>query len=350
MTDQEEGLSTPREDGFRMPAEWAPHGRCWMAWPCREELWGARLDAARQATADIANAIAEFEPVTIIAKPELTASVSLYTGTGVAVLPMPHDDSWTRDTAPTFVVAGDGRLAGVDWQFNGWGEVYHDYAQDAQIAKRLLEQLNLQRYPAPIVFEGGAVHVDGEGTALLCEPSVLDPKRNPGRTREEIEAVLGDYLGVEKVIWLPFGLVDDETRGHVDNVASFARPGLVLAHATDDASDPNYEGTQANLEILADATDAAGRPLEVVRLPQPRTQLRDDGRRLTLTYVNFYIANGAVIAPAFADPADATAFKTLSSAFPDRQIIQIEALDLVHGGGGIHCVTQQQPAIPVLDS
>jgi agmatine deiminase len=329
-----------------MPAEWVQHARCWMAWPCREELWGSRLEDARRVTADVAKAVAEFEPVTIIARPELTASVSLHCGSGIAVLPLPQDDSWTRDTGPTFLVGEGGGLAGVAWQFNGWGEVYEDYSQDAQMARRLLDRLELPRYPAPIVLEGGSIHVDGEGTCLVCDSSVLDPKRNPGRTRDELEAVLRDYLGVEKVIWLPAGLQDDETRGHIDNIACFTRPGTVLIQVTENKEDPNYEGSQRNLEVLRSVTDAQGRELEVLTLAAPKAQKRDDGRRLTLSYINFYLPNGGVLMPAFADAADTPAFKVISQAFPNRRVVQIDAIDLVHGGGGIHCVTQQQPAPP----
>jgi agmatine deiminase len=337
-------LSTPREDGFVMPGEWAPHARCWMAWPCREAAWGPGLEAARRATAEIARAIAALEPVTMIARPDLTAGVSLGCGPGIAVLPMAHDDSWTRDTGPCFVVAPDGRRAGVAWQFNGWGQAYPDIAQDAQMARRLLEHLGLPVYKAPIVLEGGAVQVDGEGTALLCEPSVLDRHRNPGRTRAEIEAVLAQHLGVMRTIWLPYGLIDDETGGHVDNVACFARPGLVLVHLPADPADPDHAGCQRNQEALRATPDAAGRTLEIVPLPVPRARPRHDGARLTLSYVNLYVANGGVVMPGFQDPADAPAFRQVAHAFPDRRIVQVDALDLVQGGGGIHCITQQEPA------
>ncbi len=336
-------MSTPRDDGFAMPAEWAPHARCWMAWPCREALWGQHLEAAREVTAEIARAIVQHEPVTMIARPELTASVSLLCGPGIAVLPMPQDDSWTRDTGPTFVTDGTGRVAGVDWRFNGWGEVYEDYAQDARMAQRVLEHLDLPRYEAPLVAEGGAIQVDGEGTCLVCETSILDPRRNPGLSRDEAEARLKEHLGVERVVWLPFGLVDDETRGHVDNVACFARPGLVLALASDDPADANHDGLAANLELLRAVGDARGRQLEVVPILQPKARLREDGRRLTLSYINLYIANGGIVMPGFADGADKAAYRAIGQAFPDRQVTQLEVTDLVHGGGGIHCITQQQP-------
>ncbi len=336
-------MSTPRADGLFMPAEWAPHRRCWMAWPCREELWGDRLEAARQVTAEIAKAIAGFEPVTMLARPDLTASASLGCGPGIAVLPMPQDDSWTRDTGPTFVIGSGGRLAGIAWRFNGWGEQWPDYAQDALMARRVLEHLGVPRYDAPIVLEGGAIHVDGEGTCLVCEPSVLDPRRNPGLDRAAIEAVLRDHLGVERVIWLPHGLVDDETGGHVDNVACFAGPGRVLALVRDEPDDPDHAGLAANLAVLREAVDAKGHRLEVTPIAAPRSRARDGRRRLTLSYVNLYLANGAVIMPAFGDPADRAALRAVEAAFPDREVVQIDASDLVFGGGGIHCITQQEP-------
>lgn len=336
-------MSTPRADGLAMPAEWAPHRRCWMAWPCREELWGDRLEAARQVTAEIAKAIATFEPVTMLARPDLTASASLGCGPGIAVLPMAQDDSWTRDTGPSFVTAPDGRLAGVAWRFNAWGEQWEHYAQDAAMARRVLEHLGVPRYDAPIVLEGGAIAVDGEGTCLVCEPSILDPKRNPGLDRAAIEAVLRDYLGVELVLWLPHGLVDDETRGHVDNVACFAGPGRVLAMVRDEPGDPDHDGLRANLDLLRGATDARGRRLEVVPIQAPRPRARDRGRRLTLSYVNLYIANGGVVMPGFHDPADSAALRAVQAAFPDREVVQVEASELLWGGGGIHCITQQEP-------
>jgi agmatine deiminase len=316
-----------------------------MAWPCREEAWGPGLEAARRAYAEVAQTIASFEPVTMIARPDQLAQASLLCGPGIAVLPMPHDDSWTRDTGPTFVTDGAGRLAGVDWRFNGWGEAYAEYGQDAQMARRVLEHLGVPRYPSPLVVEGGGIHVDGEGTCLVCAPSILDPRRNPGLTMAEAEAELRAYLGVEKVLWLPAGLADDETGGHVDNVACFARPGVVLALAADDRADENHTGLAENLDVLRAATDARGRALEVVTLPLPRPRARHDGRRLSLSYVNFYLANGAVVVPGFEDPADQAAFKAIAAAFPDRQAVQVDALDIVQGGGGIHCITQQEPAV-----
>lgn len=331
----------PRDLGFAMPPDWGAHTRCWMAWPCREETWGDHLAAARRAYAEVARAIAEFEPVTVIARPDLLASASLELGPGVPLLPLAHDDSWMRDIGPSFLLGPGGALGGVAWRFNGWGEVYEPYDQDARMARRLLEHIGARAFESSIVLEGGSICVDGEGTCLVCEPSALDPARNPGLGREDIEAELSACLAVDRVIWLPYGLVDDETKGHVDNVARFVRPGVVVAAV--DEGGPHAEALAADLEVLRTAEDARGRRLEVLTLPMPKPRNRDDGRLLTASYANFYLANGAVILPAFDDPADAAAAKVLAQAFPDRQIVQIDAQDIVRGGGGVHCITLEQP-------
>ena len=327
-----------------MPGEWAPHTRCWMAWPCRESLWGGGLAAARDATAEIAKAIAEFEPVTMLVQPESLAEVSLRFGAGVSCLPMELDDSWMRDIGPSFLVDGKGDLAGIDWRFNGWGERSLPYDKDAQVAAAVIEQAKAEGYPGPIVLEGGAIHVDGEGPLITTEQCLLNPNRNPSLWRTEIERILAGHLGVETVIWLGEGLADDDTDGHVDNVACFVKPGVVLALTTSDSEDSNHKALTDNLERLKAATDAKGRTLDVIEVEQPRAQHGADGRRLGLSYVNLYLANGAVVMPSFEDPADQKAYETVSQCFPDRQVVQLPALDVVRGGGGIHCITQQQPA------
>ena len=338
-------MTTPREQGFAMPAEWARHDRCWIAWPCRPELWGERMAAARQAYAEVAQAIAQFEPVTMIARPDLTADASLHCGQGISVLPLDYDDSWIRDTGPSFVCHPQRGLLGIDWRFNGYGEAAPHYANDARLAEAICERLKVPRFVAPIVLEGGAVHVDGEGTCLVCAASVLEPKRNPGLGRAEVERALADHLGVTKVIWLERGLSGDPTGGHVDNLACFARPGVVLALASRDEGDDNHAALQDNLARLRSASDAQGRALEVIEIEQPAAQHHADGRRLSASYVNFYLANGAVIMPMFDDRMDEPAYKAIAAAFPDRRVLQLDAADLVYGGGGIHCITQQQPAV-----
>ena len=343
-------MSTPAAKGFRMPPEWAPHERCWMAWPCRPEIFGAAFAGARRAYAEIARAIAQSEPVSMLARPELIADASVASGRGVSVLPMDYDDAWTRDTAPSFVVNQEGDLGAVTWRFNGYGGRSPSFDLDAKLATRIAERLKIERFEAPLVLEGGAVHVDGEGTALLCAPSVLEPARNPDLDRAEVERMLGDFLGVERVIWLEHGFEGDVTGGHVDNLACFVGPGKVLALASDDPNDPNHHGLKANVEALKAAHDAAGRSLEVIEVIQPRARYRDDGSRLTTSYLNFYVSNEAVVLPMFDDDRDDDAFESISAAFPEREAVQIEALDLVHGGGGIHCITRQQPARPKADA
>jgi len=338
-------MPTPRDAGFSMPAEWAPHDRCWIAWPCRESLWGAGIDAACAAYANVARAIAEFEPVTMVCNPSDVAEASLACGAGVEMLSLPIDDSWMRDTGPTFVTDGRGQMAGIDWQFNGWGKKYEVYGQDAQLASRVAEQLGIQSFEAPIVLEGGAVHVDGEGTALVTEQCLLDPNRNPGVLRHEMDRHLQDLLGIDRVIWLETGYDGDETAGHIDEICVFAAPGVVLACTTDDENDRNFPIFQANLERLRAATDAKGRSLDIVELPTPRRRDRPDGQRLTLSYVNFYIANGGVVIPDFEDDQDVRVYRLFREIFPDRRVVQVPALDIVAGGGGIHCITQQQPSV-----
>ena len=294
-------MTTPREQGFAMPPEWARHDRCWMAWPCRPELWGERLGAAQQICAEIARTIAGFEPVTMIARPELTAEASLRCGQGISVLPLEHDDCWTRDILPSFVRDGQGRLAGIDWRFDGEREAAPGQTADAGLGEAICERLKVPRFAAPVALEGGGLHVDGEGTCLVCARSVLDPKRNPGLGREALEGVLAGHLGVTKVIWLDDALQDDRAGGHVDNLACFARPGLVLALTCRDESAADHAALRANLARLRSESDAQGRSLEVIEIEQPAARWHPDGRRLCASYVNFYLANGAVLVPMFDD-------------------------------------------------
>lgn len=336
-------MAVPADDGFFMPAEWAPHQRTWMSWPCREETWGGEIEAAREAYAEVAKTISAFEPVTMVVNPEELATASLALGSGVACVPIPHSDSWLRDSGPTFVVDRKGALAGIDWRFNAWGEKYQDYAADAAVAAALLDHLKVPRYDAPFVLEGGSIHVDGEGTALTSEECLLNANRNPELSREEIEENLRRYLGVKTVIWLGRGLQDDETDGHVDNLACFVKPGVVMALSSEGTEDPNTAILKENLERLKTATDAQGRTLQVIEVAQPKKQLAANGARLALSYINFYVCNGGVIVPSFDDSNDQKAFDLIAAAFPDRKTLAVPALDILAGGGGIHCITQQQP-------
>jgi agmatine deiminase len=336
-------MKTPREAGFRMPAEWAAHAGCWMAWPCRPENWDD-LEKARATYAEVARAIAPFEPLTMTANKEDAGATraELAGVAGAEVVVVPSDDSWARDTAPTFVTDGRGGLGGVDWRFNAYGGIYEEYGRTRTMAKRILDLLGTRRFAAPLVLEGGAVHVDGEGTVLTTAEVVLDPRRNPGLERDEAERLLCEYLGAEKVLWLNSALDHDNTGGHVDNLACFAAPGVVVALGCADPADSQYAAVQENLARLRAATDARGRALEVVELPMPaRPEFL--GRRLSPSYVNFYVANGAVIMPAFGDPADDVARDVLTRLFPKRTVVPVPTLELAKADGNVHCVTQQQP-------
>jgi agmatine deiminase len=305
-------------------------------------MWGEHLEAARAAFGTVAQAIARFEPVTMAARPADAAAARRRLGERVTVLELPLDDSWARDIGPTFLLGPGGAVAGAVWRFNGWGGKYASYQDDARFAGRVLDHLGLPRFAAPFVLEGGAIHVDGEGTALVTEQCLLNPNRNPGMGRDEVEEALRAWLGVRTVIWLGQGLVDDETDGHVDNLACFARPGVVLALAEDDPADPNHAALADNLRRLRTARDAQGRALEVVPIHEPAPRLVE-GRRLAFSYINFYRANGGIVAPRFDDPRDMAAERTLQAVFPDLTIVTVPAADIVQGGGGIHCITQQQP-------
>ncbi len=338
-------MTTPAAEGFTMPGEWERHTRCWMAWPCRPETWpDGAFDAATAAYTDVARAISRFEPVTMVCDPADVADASLACGPGVEILPLPISDSWIRDTGPSFVTDGKGRLAGIHWRFNAWGGNYPDCAKDQQVGRLMLEHLGLRRFGAPLVMEGGSFHVDGEGTLLTTEQCLLNPNRNPNLGKAEIEELLKEHLGISAVIWLGEGYQDDETDGHIDEIALFVKPGVVMAITTDDPGDANFKAFQDNLDRLKRARDAQGRELEVIPVRQPARR-DENGVRLTLSYTNLYIANGGIVMPAFEDSADDEAFRIVRRAFPDREVVQIPALDIVRGGGGIHCITQQQPAV-----
>jgi agmatine deiminase len=359
--------STPAADGFRMPGEFEPHDGCWMAWPQRPDNWRLGAAPAQEAYVAVATAIAASEPVTMAAPAAQLERARALLPEAVRVVEIPSDDAWIRDTGPSFVVDGSGGRRGVDWRFNAWGGakggLYSSWEQDDRVAARVLEVEGTERYRAPIVLEGGAIHVDGEGTVLATEECLLNPNRNPGLSREQIERTLCDYLGAEKVVWLGQGIYNDETDGHVDNIACFARPGLVLLSWADDEGDPQHEISRDALERLQAAGDARGRSFEVIRLPSPGPLLieaeeaagvepaagtlpRRPGDRLAASYVNFYLANSRVVMPLLDDRFDAQAAAVLAECFPGREVVGVPAREILLGGGNIHCITQQLPAAP----
>jgi len=339
-------LSRPADDGFSLPGAWISHSRCWLAWPTRVETWGEHLEAVRETYSETAKAIARFEPVTFITKPKNVAEVSLSTGTGVATLSLPHDDSFLKDIAPSFLVDGAGKVAGVDWLWNAWGGRYPDHDRDAAVAEKLLEHLGMRRYLAPLVLEGGAIDGDGEGTLLASEAVLLNPNRNPNVARAEIERTLEGFLGVRKIIWLVGGLAGDPAGGLIDNVVCYVKPGTVLALVTADTADPNHGPLQDNLQRLRLATDAKERKLEVIEIEQPRSSLGEGGRRLPLSYTSLYLANGAAIVPAFEDAQDSKAYEILAKVFTGREVVQVPARELGYGGAGLRAIALGQPAGP----
>lgn len=359
--------STPRADGFHMPAEWAPHSQTWMVWPQRPDNWRLGGKPAQLAFSAVAKAIAKFEPVTVCVSAEQYENArARLDHANIRLVEISTDDAWVRDTGPTFVTNGQGEVRGVDWTFNAWGGfdggLYSPWNRDDQVASKILEIERSKRYRTEgFVLEGGSIHVDGEGTLITTEECLLNRNRNPHLSREEIEAVLSQHLAVDKVIWLPDGLFNDETDGHVDNFCCYVRPGEVLLAWTDDESNPNYARCQAAMGVLQATKDAKGRELIVHKMPIPGplhateeecagvdlvagSQERSPEVRLAGSYVNFLIVNGGIIAPRFDDPMDAEAEAILSRVFPEHRVVMVPGREILLGGGNIHCITQQQPA------
>jgi agmatine deiminase len=357
--------TTPREDGFRMPAEWEPHVGCWMLWPERSDNWRAGAKPAQHAFAAVAAAIAQGEPVTVCASPAQYVVAREILAPAIRVVEMTSNDSWIRDCGPTFVVNASGVVRGVDWKFNAWGGLrgglYFPWDQDDLVGEKVAELERDDRYSPDFILEGGSVDVDGEGTVLVTEQCLLNPNRNPDKSRADIERLLCDYLGAEKILWLQDGVYLDETDGHIDNVCRFVAPGAVVLTWTDDAEDPQYPISVAALERLESMRDAKGRRLEVHKLVQPDPVLitaeeaagvdhvpgtlpRAAGDRLAASYVNFYVANDVVVMPCFDDPKDALAEAKLGSLFPSRRIITVPSREILLGGGNVHCITQQEPS------
>jgi len=347
-----------------MPAEWAPHAGCWMLWPERPDNWREGAQPAQRAFAEVATAIARFEPVSVGVSAAYYEYARAQLPAAIRLVEISHDDSWMRDVGPTFVVDKKGVRRGVDWRFNAWGGLsgglYFPWDEDDKVAQKVLEIEGCARYRAPLINEGGAIHVDGQGTALVTEQCLLNPNRNPQLSRAQIEQHLRDYLGVREVIWLGDGVVDDETGGHIDNLACFVKPGVVALTWTDDTRDPQHAVSADALDRLKHARDARGREIAVLKLPMPgpleltaaeaagvlsreSTQPRRSGARLAASYVNFYIANKGIVMPLLDRRTDRAAAAKLRRAFPGRQIVGVPAREILLGGGNIHCITQQVP-------
>ncbi|HEV7163467.1 MAG TPA: agmatine deiminase [Solirubrobacteraceae bacterium] len=358
--------STPAADGFRMPGEFEAHSGCWMVWPERPDNWRLGAKPAQHAYAAVAEAIAPSDPVTMAVSDAQYEHCRTMLSSSIRVVEVSCDDAWIRDTGPTFVIDDAGARRGVDWRFNAWGGLrgglYFPWDRDERVARKVLEIEGAERYRAPIVLEGGSIHVDGEGTVMATEECLLNANRNPELSREQVERVLFEYLGTEKVLWLGRGVYNDETDGHVDNLACFARPGLVLLTGPEDESDPQHEISRDALARLQGTSDARDRTIEVRLLPSPGpieitaqeaagvdmvegTLPRRAGDRLAASYANFYIGTSRVVFPLLDERFDDQAAAVLSDCFPEREVIGVPAREILLGGGNIHCITQQVPAV-----
>ncbi|HCF30717.1 MAG TPA: agmatine deiminase [Cyanobacteria bacterium UBA11049] len=328
-----------------MPDEAALHKRTWMAFGANAEIWGEDyLIGVQENIAQIARTIARYEPVVMLVRPEERSLAEQLCGSNVQFLATSLDDVWVRDTGAVFLTKSQRRLAGIDFNFNGWGGK-QDHTNDKEVAQRLLEFADAEGITTSIVAEGGAIEVDGQGTAIITESCILNDNRNPGLTKEECDRLLKSLLGVQKIIWLPGIQGKDITDGHTDFYARFARPSVVVVGLEPDPNSFDYNVTREHLKILKTATDAQGRELEVIRIEAPRKlRFPDKTDNFAAGYINFYVINGAVLMPEFGDPeADENARKTLVQLFPEREVVQLNIDTLAAGGGGIHCVTQQEP-------
>jgi agmatine deiminase len=335
------------DSGLSMPAETAGHERTLMSWPARRALYGELMPVAEAAHAEVARTIAAFEPVTMIAAPGSAPAAEKQCGDAVEVIELPLDDSWSRDTGPIYVLSADGsRRVALAWVFNGWGEKYPPWDEDAALARRWAERAGHELRSVAMVLEGGSIAVDGEGTLVTTEQCLLHPNRNPTLTRRNIEDRLCEELGVATILWLPHGLaLDDDTDGHVDNIAAFARPGLLVVQGCDDESEDDWLRCDVNRRCALGALDAASRSLEIVEIPVlPFTTVA--GRRVAVPYLNYYVGNGFVVVPVCGHAADTEMVGRIAEQYPGRETIALDVgAILAYGGGGIHCITQQVPEL-----
>ena len=349
---------------FYMPGEWAPQAAVWMIWPHRPDNWRENAAPAQATFAKLAAALAVATPV-YMAVPESEMDKAKATMPAeVNLVAIASDDAWARDTGPTVVINDKGERVGINWVFNAWGGelggLYDAWEQDQAMASAMLRELAIPQRDSALILEGGSIHVDGEGTLLTTAECLLNPNRNPHFNQAEIEQELSRQLGVSHFIWLPEGVYLDETDGHIDNMACFARPGEVILHWTDDATDPQYARSQAAFKLLSAARDAKGRALKIWKLPQPgplyitaeeaagvevsTAQPRVAGERMAGSYVNFLITNNRLIYPLLDPKTDSQAQQILEHIFPELEVVGIAAREILLGGGNIHCITQQIPA------
>jgi agmatine deiminase len=342
---------TPRELGYRMPAEWMPHQATWLSWPHKAESWPGKLEAILPIYAQAVAALARSEPLHINVNDldmEIHARELLVAAGATGSIQFhrfPTNDAWCRDHGAIFVVRDEApRLAATDWDYNAWGGKYPPHNLDDEIPRQMAAHLDAPCFPAEMVLEGGSIDVDGQGLLLTTEQCLLNPNRNPSLDRAAIEQRLCAFFGVERILWLGEGIAGDDTDGHIDDIARFVAPGVVLAAVEEDPQDENYAPLQENLARLRSMSDLAGRPLSILSMPMP-PPIMHEGQRLPASYANFYIANSVVLLPTFNHPNDQRAQAVLQQCFPDRQVIGLDCTEIVWGLGAWHCLTQQVPAV-----
>jgi agmatine deiminase len=345
---------TPRELGYRMPAEWEPHEATWLSWPHKEASWPGAFEPVPAVFVEITKHLTHSELVRInVADEDFADRVrALLRASGVSLDRVrfhfnPTNDAWCRDHGPIYVVrdvGGKRERAINDWGYNAWGNKYPPYDLDDVVPARIAAETNEPLFQPGIVMEGGSLDVNGRGALLTTEACLLNPNRNPHLDRQQIEQHLRAYLGVSHILWLGDGIVGDDTDGHVDDLTRFVSPDTVVTVLEDDPADENYAPLRENYDRLLRMKDQDGHPLRIVRLPMPRAAYLD-GQRLPMSYANFYIANESVLVPTYRDPNDAAACAVLQQCFPDRRVIGLDCTPLIWGLGSIHCVTQQQPAV-----
>jgi agmatine deiminase len=346
---------SPAALGYRMPAEWAPHRGTWLSWPHREESWPGKFEPVPRVFAEIVRHLAPHEEVHINVRDQafenqvraVLRAAQIPTGNAF-FHHYPTNDAWCRDHGPCFIQrqgSNGTEEAIVDWGYNAWGGKYPPFDDDDVIPARIASEFGLPVFHPGIVMEGGSLDVNGRGTLLTTEGCLLNPNRNPGLSRGEIERYLRDYLGVTNILWLGEGIEGDDTDGHVDDLTRFVDEQTVVTVVEDDPADPNCGPLRDNLERLRAMTDQDGRPLKIVTLPMPPAMYQD-GQRLPASYANFYVANDIVLLPAYHPPTDEIARATLQQCFPARRVIPLNSVDLVWGLGSFHCVTQQWPGRP----
>lgn len=344
-------METPASQGYRWPAEWEPHRATWLSWPHSIETWPDGLPAVHAAFGAMVAALAPHETVEIGVGDdalEETARAAIRAAgwdpdRNVRFHRWPTTDAWCRDHGPIFVRRDDGAKAICDFRFDNWGRKYPGWELDDEVPRHVEKVLGLPRFASEVVLEGGGIDGDGQGTVLTTESCLLNPNRGPGRTRERMERLLADYLGARRVLWLGDGIEGDDTDGHVDDIARFVAPGVVVAAVCDDPADPNHAPLAENLRRLRAMRDARGAALTVVELPMP-PRLEHGGQRSPASHANFYLANGVALVPVFGVPSDARALAILRELLPGREVIGIPSRELVSGFGAVHCVTQQEPA------